>query len=94
MSDAFFPASSCASAYVPAGTITATTYFHASPDELAAQTATTCWARRARSRFSHGRFDQYAQLWGGETLLATSHHSSTSKDPQGLERVPRRQLPQ
>ncbi|HNP56272.1 MAG TPA: thioesterase family protein [Gordonia sp. (in: high G+C Gram-positive bacteria)] len=84
MSDAFFPRVFLRhGAYMPAGTITMTTYFHASPDELAAQGSDYVLGTARAQRFSHGHFDQYAQLWGGETLLATSHQLVYFKDPQG-----------
>jgi hypothetical protein len=82
MSDAFFPRVFLRhGAYMPAGTITMTTYFHASPDELAAQGSDYVLGTARAQRFGHGHFDQYAQLWGGDTLMATSHQLDYFKNP-------------
>lgn len=60
--------------FVPAGTVSITTYFHADDDQLAAQGDDFVLATARAQRFSRGYFDQTAHLWGRDaTLLATSH---------------------
>lgn len=60
--------------FVPAGTVSITTYFHADGDQLAAQGDDFVLATARAQRFSRGYFDQTAHLWGRDaTLLATSH---------------------
>ncbi|KXP03757.1 acyl-CoA thioesterase [Tsukamurella pseudospumae] len=69
--------------YAPAGTISLTTYFHASPAELEQQGAEHLLATARAARFGHGHFDQYGQVWGRNgTLLATTHQIVYYKDPQ------------
>lgn len=69
--------------YVPAGTISLTTYFHASPAELDQQGTDHLLATARAVRFGHGHFDQYGQVWGRTgTLLATTHQIVYYKDPQ------------
>ncbi|WP_299563666.1 thioesterase family protein [uncultured Mycolicibacterium sp.] len=60
--------------YVPAGTVSLTTYFHAEPGALAAVGAEFVLATARAQRFGRGYADQTAQLFGrsGE-LLATTH---------------------
>lgn len=59
---------------LPAGTVSMTTYFHADPDEVAAQGDAPLLATCRAYRFGQGFFDQRAHLWGREgALLATSH---------------------
>ncbi|GAB3132522.1 thioesterase family protein [Tsukamurella serpentis] len=84
VADAFFPRVFLRrGAYLPAGTISLTTYFHASPDEIAQQSDDHLLGTARGARFGHGHFDQYAQLWGRNgTLLATSHQIVYYKDPQ------------
>ncbi|CQD11300.1 acyl-CoA thioesterase [Mycolicibacterium conceptionense] len=60
--------------FVPAGTVSITTYFHADDERLAAQGDDFVLATARAQRFSRGYFDQTAHLWGRDaTLLATSH---------------------
>lgn len=59
---------------VPAGTITLTVYFHADRDQLDAQGADFVLASAHANRYTHGYFDQSAQIWGRDgALLATTH---------------------
>ncbi|MCF8587215.1 thioesterase family protein [Gordonia sp. HY285] len=82
MTDAFFPRVFLRhGTYMPAGTISLTTYFHATRDELAAQGAGHVRATARGSRFGNGHFDQYGQIWGdGDRLLATTHQLVYYKD--------------
>lgn len=60
--------------FVPAGTVSITTYFHADEQQLAAQGDDFVLATARAQRFSRGYFDQTAHLWGRDSsLLATSH---------------------
>lgn len=60
--------------FLPAGTISLTTYFHAEEHELDALGADFVLGVARANRFSRGYFDQSAELWSrGGTLLATSH---------------------
>ncbi|HTM85515.1 MAG TPA: thioesterase family protein [Mycobacterium sp.] len=60
--------------YVPAGTISLTTYFHAAPPELDALGGDFVLASAHANRFSRGYFDQSAQLWSrAGQLLASTH---------------------
>lgn len=60
--------------FVPAGTVTITTYFHADDEQLAAQGDDFLLATARAHRFSGGYFDQSAQLFGRNGIpLATSH---------------------
>lgn len=60
--------------FVPAGTVSITTYFHADDEQLAAQGVEFVLATARAQAFSRGYFDQTAHLWGRDaTLLATSH---------------------
>ncbi|MFT3716469.1 MAG: thioesterase family protein [Gordonia sp. (in: high G+C Gram-positive bacteria)] len=82
MADAFFPRAFLRhGTYLPAGTISLTTYFHASPDELAAHGTGHLLGTARAARFAGGHFDQDAQLWGGDVLLATTHQLVYFKDP-------------
>ncbi|GAB08187.1 hypothetical protein GOARA_004_00270 [Gordonia araii NBRC 100433] len=84
MADAFFPRVFLRhGTYMPAGTITLTTYFHATPDELAAHGSGHVLGTARAARFGNGHFDQDGQLWGGDVLLATTHQLVYFKDPQG-----------
>jgi acyl-CoA thioesterase len=59
--------------YVPAGTISLTTYFHADQEQLDALGGDYVLATAHANRFSRGYFDQSAQLWTREgALLATT----------------------
>lgn len=60
--------------FLPAGTISLTTYFHASADDLALVADDYVLATARANRFSAGYFDQSGQLWSrGGQLLATTH---------------------
>ena len=84
MADAFFPRVFLRhGTYMPAGTITLTTYFHATPAELATQGSDHVLGTAQAGRFGNGHFDQSSQLWGGDVLLATSHQLVYFKDLQG-----------
>jgi acyl-CoA thioesterase len=60
--------------FIPSGTISLTTYFHADQQQLDALEGDFVLATAHANRFSRGYFDQSAKLWtrdGG--LLATTH---------------------
>lgn len=60
--------------FVPAGTVSLTTYFHADSAELAALGDRHALGSARAQVFRQGFFDQSAQLWSPEgRLLATSH---------------------
>ncbi|WP_132992713.1 acyl-CoA thioesterase [Gordonia zhaorongruii] len=82
MTDAFFPRAFLRQGtYLPAGTISLTTYFHATSEELAAQGSSPVLATARGARFGNGHFDQYGQIWGdGDVLLATTHQLVYFKD--------------
>ena len=82
ITDSFFPRVFLRKgAYMPAGTISLTTYFHATADELAAQGSRPLLATAKAARFGHGHYDQYGQVWGdGDVLLATTHQFVYFKD--------------
>ncbi|MEZ5212233.1 thioesterase family protein [Gordonia sp. (in: high G+C Gram-positive bacteria)] len=71
--------------YMPAGTITLTTYFHATPDELTAQGDRHVLATVRAARFGNGHFDADGQIWSGTgddaVLLATTHQLVYFKNP-------------
>ncbi|MFT4087906.1 MAG: thioesterase family protein [Gordonia sp. (in: high G+C Gram-positive bacteria)] len=89
LSDTFYPRVFLRrGTYMPAGTISLTTYFHATADELAAHGDRHVLATAHASRFGHGHFDQAGLLWGRDAedrpvLLATTHQLVYFKDPQG-----------
>ncbi|CAM4069924.1 acyl-CoA thioesterase II [Tsukamurella strandjordii] len=85
ITDAFFPRVFLRrGTYLPAGTISLTTYFHATAAELAEQGDDYLLGTASAARFGHGHFDQYGQVWGrAGTLLATTHQLVYYKDPQG-----------
>ncbi|MES2400740.1 MAG: thioesterase family protein [Pseudomonadota bacterium] len=59
---------------VPAGTVSMTTYFHASAAQLKEAGTGYVLAQGQAQAFRHGFFDQAAQLWSeAGTLLVTSH---------------------
>ena len=59
---------------VPAGTVSMTTYFHASAEQLLDAGTGYVFAQAQAQSFRHGFFDQAAQLWSESgTLLVTSH---------------------
>lgn len=75
LADVFFPRVWLRRAHrVPAGTVSITVYFHASPAQLL-ETGSGYLLGQARGQeFRNGFFDQTAQLWNeAGTLLATSH---------------------
>ena len=74
MSDVFYPRVWLRRATrVPAGTVTITTYFHATADQLAHSGVGYLLAQAKAQTFSNGFFDQTAQLWSpAGHLLATS----------------------
>ncbi|TRW83326.1 thioesterase family protein [Mycolicibacterium sp. 018/SC-01/001] len=58
----------------PAGTISLTTYFHATESELASAGDDFVLGCASANRFSGGYFDQSAEIWSRSgTLLATTH---------------------
>ena len=60
--------------FIPAGTISATTYFHADEQQLDTLGGDYVLGIAHANRFSSGYFDQSAQLWTRDgALLATSH---------------------
>ncbi|MFV0478512.1 MAG: acyl-CoA thioesterase [Parahaliea sp.] len=75
MSDIFFPRIFVRRpVFVPAGTISITTYIHASQEELAQQADNYLLARASGNRYHKGYFDHSGELWGADgTLLATTH---------------------
>ncbi|OBE97105.1 acyl-CoA thioesterase II [Mycobacterium sp. 852002-10029_SCH5224772] len=61
-------------AFVPSGTISLTTYFHADQRQLDAVQGDFVLATAHANRFSGGYFDQSAQVWSrAGALLATTH---------------------
>ena len=75
LSDMFYPRVWLRRAtYVPAGTVSITTYFHANAADVAAVGTGYLLGRAVGQEFRNGFFDQAAQLWS-ETgvLLATSN---------------------
>jgi acyl-CoA thioesterase len=74
MCDVFFPRVFLRRGPVPAGTISLTTYFHATPAELADVAEGYLLGSARANRFSGGYSDQSATMWSRDgTLLATSH---------------------
>jgi acyl-CoA thioesterase len=60
--------------FVPAGTVSLTTYFHADRRQLDSLGSDYVLGTANANRFSRGYFDQDAQLWTRDgVLLATSH---------------------
>ncbi len=60
--------------FVPSGTISLTTYFHADQQQLDALGSDFVLGTARANQFSGGYFDQTAQLWTRDrALLATSH---------------------
>lgn len=61
-------------AFVPSGTISLTTYFHADQSQLDAVRNDFVLATAHANRFSRGYFDQSAKVWTADgELLATTH---------------------
>ena len=75
MSDAFYPRVWLRRPVrVPAGTVSMTTYFHASSIQLAQSGSAHLLGQARANVFSNGFFDQTAHLWNeAGQLLATSH---------------------
>lgn len=75
MGDAFFARIFQAKrALVPFGTVTMTTYFHASAEELAAEAATEVLGVAEAQTFHRSYGDQLGELWSAAgQLLATTH---------------------
>ena len=73
--DAFFPRIFVRRPrWVPVGTVSLTTYFHADAGKLASQGDRPVLATARAHHFGGGYFDQTAQVWNDdEMLLATSH---------------------
>jgi acyl-CoA thioesterase len=60
--------------FTPAGTVSMTTYFHAEAAAFAEQGSRPVLARARGQRFTHGFFDQSAEVWSDSgQLLASSH---------------------
>lgn len=60
--------------FVPVGTVSLTTYFHANREELARHGSDFLLARARGNRFHGGFFDQSGELWSEHGhLLATTH---------------------
>jgi len=75
ISDCFFPRVFLRlGRFLPAGTVSMTTYFHADAGVLAAQADRFVFGLARGLHFRHGYFDQTAELWGDDgQLLASSH---------------------
>lgn len=75
ISDSFFPRLFLRRPkWVPAGTVSMTTYFHADTAMLAAQGPRPVLGSARSNRFGLGYFDQSAEVWSDDgMLLATSH---------------------
>lgn len=73
--DAFFPRIFVLRPkWVPVGTVSLTTYFHADSASLIMQGDRPVLATARAQHFGKGYFDQTAEVWSdAETLLATSH---------------------
>lgn len=73
--DIFFPRAFLRhGGFTPAGTISATIYFHVDQAELEAVGGDFVLGTASANRFSRGYFDQSTQLWSRDgVLLATSH---------------------
>jgi acyl-CoA thioesterase len=75
ISDCFFPRVFLRlGRFLPAGTVSMTTYFHADAGVLAAQAERYVLGLARGLHFRHGYFDQTAELWADDgQLLASSH---------------------
>ena len=75
LADVFFPRVWLRRAvHVPAGTVSITVYFHASPAQLEATGTGHVLGQARAQEFRNGFFDQTVQLWNESgTMLATSH---------------------
>lgn len=75
LSDVFFPRVFLRSGrFLPAGTISLTTYFHADRGEIDALGSDFLLASAHANRFSRGYFDQSAHLWSRAGRLVASTH--------------------
>jgi len=67
---------------MPVGTISMTTWFHATADALARQGEAPLIGHADTRVYNHGYHDQSAELWSRDgTLLATSHQLVYFRDP-------------
>lgn len=82
LSDVFFPRVFLRRGrFLPAGTISLTTYFHADKSEIDSAGSDFLLASAHANRFSRGYFDQSAHLWSrAGTLLASTHQLVYFKD--------------
>ncbi|KKC01141.1 acyl-CoA thioesterase [Mycolicibacter arupensis] len=82
LSDVFFPRVFLRRGrFLPAGTITLTTYFHVDQSEIDAAGSDYLLASAHANRFSRGYFDQSAHLWSrAGRLLASTHQLVYFKD--------------
>lgn len=82
LSDVFFPRVFLRRGrFLPAGTITLTTYFHVDQSEIDAVGSDYLLASAHANRFSRGYFDQSAHLWSrAGRLLASTHQLVYFKD--------------
>ena len=63
------------------GTVSLTTYFHAGPDQLAAQGERHLFGVARALNYRAGYFDQTAEVWGDDgTMLASTHQIVYFKD--------------
>ncbi|MEB3071518.1 acyl-CoA thioesterase [[Mycobacterium] vasticus] len=60
--------------YIPAGTISLTTYFHAGQEQIDAVGSDFVLASAHANGFARGYFDQSAHLWSRDGVLLTSTH--------------------
>ncbi|MPM80981.1 hypothetical protein SDC9_128032 [bioreactor metagenome] len=75
VSDVFFPRIWLRRARrVPAGTVSITTYFHASGAQLAQSGTGYLFAQARAQEFRNGFCDQTAQLWNEDGLMLTTSH--------------------
>lgn len=75
VSDVFFPRIWLRRARrVPAGTVSITTYFHASSAQLAQSGTGYLFAQARAQEFRNGFCDQTAQLWNEDGLMLTTSH--------------------
>lgn len=75
LSDVFFPRAFLRlGRFLPAGTISLTTYFHADQSEITALGSDYLLASANANRFSRGYFDQSAHLWSRAGRLVASTH--------------------
>lgn len=67
---------------MPVGTISMTTWFHATPEDLARQGDSPLLGCADTRVYNNGYHDQSAELWGTDgSLLATSHQLVYYRDP-------------